>query len=1033
MFPYHLLFTYMKKAFVLFCLSILSLGTLAQVGSVEPGLLDKITRPENAQNFYRVRLLIADRVNVDSLGYAFDRQGTHFEHRVRITSRLLLDKAQATQPAWLSKIGLLEQQMPGSLKYVTPYWITNLLVLEAKPDLLLALILQNNGIEALEEDMDQYHAIDPVTVESPESPESPGGTEVGLRVVKAPQLWKRDYTGRGRLAMNSDSGVHRLHPALNARWRGNFVPANQAWLGAGALPTDCDGGSHGTHTMGTMVGLQLNTFDTIGLAFNAQWIAAGSLCAGAPGTTAAFQWALNPDNDTSTANDVPDVINNSWGGSQGVSQCNSTVVPIFNALEAAGVAVVFSAGNSGPGVSTITSPKNINTNEVNVFCTGNIQGAVNGFPIANSSSRGPSICTNTNPELQIKPEVVAPGTSVRSASGTNGYANLTGTSMAAPHVSGGILLLKEAFPQLPGSALLRAIYYSAIDLGQPGEDNTFGNGLMDLEAAYQYLIAQGNIPARPNYGPVNVRAQTLVAPETIVCSDSITPVISFVNLGDSTISQAIIEYRLGTGPFQSLVWNGNLASNQADTLTLPTLAMPASQANANFSFRVRLDSALAEVDTFDNQLVRTIFARSLGTPPLFERFSAVNLLQTNLIPVNPDGNVGWAMTSTNGRPTGTRSAYMQFFQYAQIGARDYLETGRRSAPTSGEFLLRFAVAYAQRNANSQDSLNVYVSNNCGLSWTKVYGKGGSNLATVPVQNTEFTAVNPAHWRKETVNLAAFLGVGDIVIRFEGVNGFGNNLFLDDIELLISQMPPVASFTHNIQAGCNPVQVQFTSDVFNADSLQWVFAPGITDTATNPTVSLNSGTYTVKLYAFNAFGVDSFAVNVNVPNAPQANFNVLNSTYPRGNLIGLVNLSQFASEFSWDFGDGTTATGFSPQKAYSQQGTYTIRLYAGNGSCIDSLIRTDVVTIVQGVSVQEVALNSFKTYPNPTSGRLQLSWGEVAAQRVKVRNQLGQLLSTYKLPVGESQTEIDLSAWPQGFYLIQLEGEQFSVLRKVVRQ
>lgn len=1023
----------MKKLFTLLSIMCLSAMAFAQLSSVDAGLLEKITHPSNASNFYRVRLLIADRVNVDSLGYAFDQQGLHFEHRVRITSRLLFDKAQTTQPAWLQKIGQLEQQMPGSLKYVTPYWITNLLVLEAKPDLLLALILQNNGIEALEEDMDQYHVPDPVTVESPENPESPGGNEVGLRVVKAPQLWKRDYTGRGRLGMNSDSGVHRQHPALSARWRGNFVPASQAWLGAGSLPTDCDGSSHGTHTMGTMVGLQLNTFDTIGLAYNAQWIAAGSLCAGAPGTTAAFQWALNPDNDTSTANDVPDVINNSWGGSQGVSQCNSTVVPIFNALEAAGVAVVFSAGNSGPGVSTITSPKNINTNEVNVFCTGNIQGAVSGFPINNSSSRGPSICTNNNPELLIKPEVVAPGTSVRSASGTSGYANLTGTSMAAPHVSGGILLLKEAFPQLPGSALLRAIYYSAIDLGPSGEDNTFGNGLMDLEAAYQYLVAQGNIPARPNYGRINVRAQALVAPETIVCSDSINPVIAFINLGDSTINQAIIEYRLGTGPFQQLVWNGALATNQADTISLPTLAMPTSQANANFSFRIRLDTALTEVDTFDNQLTRTIFARSLGTPPLFERFTAANLLQSNLISVNPDGNVGWGITSTNGRPTGNRSAYLQFFQYPQTGARDFLETGRRTAPTSGQFLLRFAIAYAQRDSSSQDSLNVYVSTNCGLTWAKVYGKGGNTLATVAAQNTEFTAVNPAHWRRESVNLAAFVGAGDITIRFEGVNGFGNNLFLDDIELLISQMPPVAAFNHNIQAGCNPVQVQFNSDVFNADSIQWVFAPGLTDTAMNPTVSLNSGSYTVKLYAYNAFGVDSFAVTVNVPNAPQANFNVLNSTYPRGNLIGLVNLSQFASQFSWDFGDGTTATGFSPQKAYSQQGTYTIRLYAGNGSCTDSLVRTDVVTIVQGVSVQEVAMSSFKTYPNPTTGRLQLSWGEVAAQRVKIRNQLGQLLSTHELPMGESRTEIDLSSWPQGFYLIQLEGDQFSVVRKVVRE
>lgn len=1024
----------MKKILLLGALFLsLTLHTKAQLSSIEPALLERLTQTNQANTFFKVRMLLRDRVNVDSLGYAFDGAGTPYEHRVRTTVRLLIDKATTTQPFWLQAIGSLEASMPGSLKYATPFWITNLIVFEAKPALILALAQSNQGIEAIEEDMEQYQAIDPVVVESPNSTNAPGGNEIGLRTVKAPALWRRDYTGRGRLGMNSDSGVNRLHPALSSRWRGNFVPANQAWFGPGTLPTDCDASSHGTHTMGTMVGLQLNNFDTIGLAMNAQWIAAGSLCAGSGGTTAAFQWALNPDGDTSTASDVPDVINNSWGGSQGTAQCNSTVVPIFNALEAAGVAVVFSAGNSGPGVSTITSPKNINTNEVNVFCVGNIQAGVAGFPINNSSSRGPSICTNNSPELLIKPEVVAPGTNVRSASGSSGYANLTGTSMAAPHVSGGVLLLKEAFPYLTGSAILRAIYYSAIDLGATGEDNTFGNGLMDLDAAFLYLVNQGNIPARPNYGRFNLRAQALVAPATVICSDSITPRISFINLGDSAIRQATIEYRLGSGAWQSMSWTGNLASNQADTLSLPTLFMPAGQPNANFSFRLRIDTALAEVDTFDNQLTRTIFVRTVGNPPLFEQFNSPNILQSNLIAINPDGLVGWTTTSTNGRPSGSRSAYMQHFQYPQLGARDFLETGRLTAPASGQFVLRFALAYAQRNSSSNDSLNVYVSTNCGTSWTKVYGKGGASLSTVAPESTEFTAVNPAHWRQETIDLAAFLGQGQVVLRFETVNGNGNNLFLDDIQLLISQMPPVVSFTHQWVSGCNPVSVQFTSDAFNADSLSWVFAPGLTDTASNPLLSLNSGSYLVRLYGYNSFGVDSIAFTVNVPNAPQANFNVLNNSVPLGNLIALVNLSQFASQFTWDFGDGTTATGFSPQKAYTQQGTYTIKLYAGNGLCADTLVSADAVTIIQGVSVQELAAGSLKAYPNPTNGQLVVQWGEVQAQRLRLSNALGQQLAVYELPAGESTAEISLMTLPQGIYLLSLEGEQFKVFRKIVKQ
>ena len=68
--------------------------------------------------------------------------------------------------------------------------------------------------------------------------------------------------------------------------------------------------------------------------------------------------------------------------------------------------------------------------------------------------------------------------------------------MAAPHVSGAILLLKEAFPFLSGEELLWALYLSAVDLGIPGEDNIYGMGMIDVHAAFQHLI-QIHTPVDP--------------------------------------------------------------------------------------------------------------------------------------------------------------------------------------------------------------------------------------------------------------------------------------------------------------------------------------------------------------------------------------------------------------------------------------------------------------------------------------------------------------------------------------------------------
>lgn len=71
------------------------------------------------------------------------------------------------------------------------------------------------------------------------------------------------------------------------------------------------------------------------------------------------------------------------------------------------------------------------------------------------------------------------------------YAYFNGTSMAAPHVSGVAALLFSHFPQCSGTDIRNAINATALDLGTPGQDHAYGNGLVQAKAALDYLTLNG--------------------------------------------------------------------------------------------------------------------------------------------------------------------------------------------------------------------------------------------------------------------------------------------------------------------------------------------------------------------------------------------------------------------------------------------------------------------------------------------------------------------------------------------------------------
>jgi len=484
----------MKKllfsSIVLFVLALgLSLSTLA--GEIEPKFAAYLETLSD-DDFASAIVYLSDRPDIKALDQSLHAERATMQVRHEKVLNVLKQAAERSQPALVNYLSA--GKGTGTVKGYTPYWIMNLVVVSATKAELYR-IAQRPDVEAIEGNF-KATLIDPVEGPFTGPPIAGIGVTNSLRAINADQVWHNlGITGYGRLIGNLDTGVDGVHPALTARWRGNTHPWQECWrdaVGYGSTyPVDYYG--HGTHVMGTMCGANHTTGDTVGVAFDALWIADNAIDQSVGpefdnDVLDAFQWFADPDGNPATTDDVPDVVQNSWGIDSrfgyDYKDCDYRWQMVIENCEAAGVVVTFSAGNEGPSAQTVRSPATICKNPTVNFSVGAVDCENYGwpYPIASFSSRGPSDCDG----VTIKPEVSGPGVDVYSCYPGGNYTWMSGTSMAGPHVAGVVALMRQANPNVDVQTIKTILMNTARDLGTAGEDNTYGWGIID---AYQAVLA----------------------------------------------------------------------------------------------------------------------------------------------------------------------------------------------------------------------------------------------------------------------------------------------------------------------------------------------------------------------------------------------------------------------------------------------------------------------------------------------------------------------------------------------------------------
>ena len=398
--------------------------------------------------------------------------------------RFVVEQLQAT--ARTSQAGLLGELNLQGVSH-RPLWIVNAIRVDADAATLKALA-RRPEVERVVPDV-------PFRIPRPLPGAAPGprALEWNLLRVRAPEAWAAFGTrGEGITVGSIDTGAQFDHPALARQYRGRqpdgTVVHDYNWFDPSLVcgspsQVPCDNVGHGTHTMGTLVGDDGEPgANQIGVAPAARWMTAKGcedLFCSVEALLASAQWLLAPT-DLAGGNPRPDlrpqVINNSWGG----GPTDPFFRDVVQAWTAAGIFPVFSIGNEGPACGSAGVPGAYpESYGVGAF---DINDAIYEF-----SGRGPSAFGVT------KPDIMAPGVSVRSSVPGGAYESYTGTSMAAPHVAGTVALMLSAAPALVGDvagtrALLDASAVDREDLSCAGtaeDNNAWGQGTLDTFAAVE--------------------------------------------------------------------------------------------------------------------------------------------------------------------------------------------------------------------------------------------------------------------------------------------------------------------------------------------------------------------------------------------------------------------------------------------------------------------------------------------------------------------------------------------------------------------
>jgi hypothetical protein len=304
-------------------------------------------------------------------------------------------------------------------------------------------------------------------------------------------------------------------------------------------------------------------------------------------------------------------------------------------------------------------------------------------------------------------------------------------------------------------------------------------------APYNSLTTSNGCQSVPQYMD-DASILSILSPGPNTCS-SVTPVVVLKNWGLDTIFSCNINYFADANTPSVYNWTGALPPLSSDTITFSPLTF--TPGNHTFTAFTSLPNGNTDGQPNNDQRVNSFVWLGTGTSlPFFQGFEFATFPPSGWTLSNADGSNTWARTSLAAH-TGNASAMMDNIGYYNgYGLMDELTMPTINLNAVPNPVFAFDVAYTYYHQTNPvrdytDTLSIFISTDCGQTYSLIFKKGGAQLSTVAPGNND-PAFVPAHdqWRTEYIPLQSYQFCDNAIFMIRNTSGWGNEMYLDNINI-----------------------------------------------------------------------------------------------------------------------------------------------------------------------------------------------------------------------------------------------------------